>query len=135
MDCVFCSIVQKKIPAEIVFEDADTLAFLTIEPVNQGHCLVIPKQHVEDFFAISDSLLATLFMSGKRIGKAIMNATGADGLNVEMNNKPAAGQSVLHAHLHLIPRFLNDGFRHWPHKEVTSKELNQMRENIAVALQ
>ncbi|MDO8660487.1 MAG: HIT family protein [Candidatus Woesearchaeota archaeon] len=131
MDCVFCAIVQKKIPAEIVFEDADTLSFLTITPVHGGHTLVIPKQHYEDLFELPENLLAKLFVVGKRVAKAVMNSTKAEGINLEMNNKLAAGQMIFHAHLHIIPRFSNDGLRHWAHKEMSQQELTQMREKIA----
>ena len=133
MDCVFCAIVQKKIPAHILFEDADTLVFLTNEPVNEGHALVIPKKHVVDFFGLSSEALAKLMNSAQRMSETIMHALNADGLNLEMNNGAAAGQSVFHAHIHLIPRFTGDGFRHWPHKSLNSEQLKAIQEKIKSA--
>ncbi len=130
---MFCAIVQKKIPAHILFEDADTLVFLTNEPVNEGHALVIPKTHVTDLLGLSSEVLSKLMNSAQRMSETIMHALNADGLNLEMNNGAAAGQSVFHTHIHLIPRFSGDGFRHWPHKKLTSEQHTVIQEKIKSA--
>ena len=121
-DCLFCKIAAKEIPANIVYEDANWLAFLDIKPINLGHTLLIPKEHHENLFDLPESLLAEAGGLIQKIGKAIKDGTGADGFNLGMNNGAAAGQLVPHAHFHLIPRFANDGREHWNGKENISKE-------------
>ncbi|VGO16973.1 Purine nucleoside phosphoramidase [Pontiella desulfatans] len=111
-DCIFCKIVEKEIPSTIVFEDADVLAFMDIGPIVKGHALVIPKQHHDPVTETPDEVLAKLFLTAKKIAKAQMNAFGAQGVNIMQNNGRAAGQEVEHIHVHVIPRFEEDG-HHW----------------------
>ncbi|KHK02952.1 HIT family protein [Desulfovibrio sp. TomC] len=113
-DCIFCKIVKGEIPCAKVYEDGQVLAFLDIAPVTPGHVLVIPKAHHADLFALPDSLGAALLAAQKRVGRAVMAAVGASGLNVQQNNAASAGQVVFHAHYHLIPRREGDGLRLWP---------------------
>ena len=113
-DCIFCKIVNGEIPCAKIHETETTLAFLDIAPVSPGHVLVIPKAHCPDLFELPDSLAASLLAAQKVVGRAVMAATGATGLNVQMNNGADAGQMVFHAHLHLIPRRAGDGLTLWP---------------------
>jgi len=113
-DCIFCKIVKGEIPSSKVFETAEILAFLDIGPINKGHALVIPKAHYANLWEIPQELGQELLAAMQAVGKAVMDATGADGLNVGMNNFEAAGQLVFHAHFHLVPRFEGDGFKLWP---------------------
>ncbi len=110
MECIFCKIVSGEIPAERVYEDNDVLAFLDIHPFNPGHSLIIPKIHFENIYNLSDATLIAITSAAKKIASAIKQATRASGINLLMNNEPAAGQLVLHAHVHVFPRFLNDGY-------------------------
>ncbi len=121
-DCIFCKIIAKEIPAEVVFENENWLAFLDIHPINLGHTLLIPKTHHENLFDLPESLLVEVGGLIQKIGKAVKNGTGADGFNLGMNNGAAAGQLVWHAHFHLMPRFDDDGYIHWHGKENISKE-------------
>ncbi len=121
-DCVFCQIANKTIPAEIVYETGDWLAFLDIKPVNLGHTLLIPKIHRENLFDLTPELLAAVGGQLQKLGRAVKIATAADGLNIGMNNYPAAGQLINHAHFHLIPRFADDGHRHWHGKTLPTKD-------------
>lgn len=111
-DCIFCKIVAKEIPATIVCEDDDVLVFMDIGPIIKGHVLVIPKQHFDPVTETPDELLAKLHLTAKRIAQAQMNGLGADGVNIMQNNGTAAGQEVAHIHVHVIPRFSDDG-HHW----------------------
>lgn len=111
--CLFCKIVAGQIPAEKVYEDDQVFAFLDIHPVNIGHTLVIPKQHHANLYETPDETLAHLMVVVKKLSAAIKGALNADGINIEMNNDPAAGQIIFHAHIHIVPRFLGDGFTHW----------------------
>ncbi|MBI3305818.1 HIT family protein [Candidatus Nomurabacteria bacterium] len=112
-DCIFCKIVKREIPAHKLHEDTETLAFLDINPVNIGHALVIPKKHFPNIYEIPEETLLHVIKTVKKISHAVKKGLKADGINVTMNNDPAAGQIVFHAHIHIIPRHINDGFSHW----------------------
>ena len=112
-DCIFCKIARGEIPCSSVYETREIIAFLDIGPVNKGHTLVVPKMHVETLFDLPSGMGESLLEAMKKIGTAIMAATGADGLNVLQNNYRAAGQEVPHLHWHLIPRFAGDGLALW----------------------
>ncbi len=113
-DCIFCKIVRGEIPCAKVYETDRVLAFLDIAPVAPGHALVIPKAHHVNLFDLPEVLGGALFAALPPVAAAIEAATGATGVNVQMNNGPDAGQVVFHAHLHLIPRRAGDGLRLWP---------------------
>jgi len=111
-DCIFCKIVAKEIPATVIYEDDNVLVFMDIGPIIKGHALVISKQHYDPITDTPDEILAKLHLAAKRIARAQMNGLGADGVNIVQNNGVAAGQEVPHIHVHVIPRFKNDG-HHW----------------------
>lgn len=133
-DCIFCKIVRGEIPSNKLYEDADTLAFLDINPVNPGHTLVIPKQHAKNIFDISAEQWAKVQATVHQLARAVEQAVSADGVNVMMNNREHAGQVVDHAHVHLIPRFKGDGLKLWPHKEYKEGEGDEVAEKIRTAL-
>ena len=108
MTCVFCGIVQGKIPAHIILDRDNVMAFLDINPVAPGHTLVIPKKHYENLLEIPKEILAELFEAVKVVSKALINY-GYEGVNVLSNVGPAAGQVIMHAHVHVIPRKTGDG--------------------------
>jgi histidine triad (HIT) family protein len=103
--CIFCRIAQKQVPASLVFEDAKVVAFLDIRPLNEGHTLVIPKAHYESIFDIPRDLIAYLHGVTKQVAIAVEKATKADGLSIVQQNGEAAGQEILHLHIHVIPRY------------------------------
>jgi histidine triad (HIT) family protein len=111
-DCIFCKIVNKDLPSNKVYENDKVLAFLDISPVNLGHTLVIPKEHFRNALETPDEIVAEIMKIGKKIGKALQ-ADGAEGINITLNNEPASGQVIFHTHLHVIPRFKNDGHSVW----------------------
>lgn len=96
-------------PSYKVYEDEKALAFLDINPVNDGHTLLIPKEHLETIFDIPEDLLAYLHTLSKKISLAVKSATNADGLNIVQSNGRAAMQEVPHLHIHIMPRFNGDG--------------------------
>jgi histidine triad (HIT) family protein len=131
-DCIFCKLGEKQIPATIIYEDDDMLAFMDIGPIIKGHALVIPKKHCDPITETPDELLAQLHVVAKRIAAAQMNGLGADGVNIMQNNGVAAGQEVPHIHVHVIPRFENDG-HHWnwnPKKYDNFDEMNSLAAQI-----
>jgi len=113
-DCIFCKIVAREIPCAKVYETETCLAFLDIAPVNAGHVLVLLKDHYPTLMDIPTELGCDLTEALSKVGKAVMEATAADGLNLIQNNYEAAGQLVHHAHFHLIPRHSDDGLKLWP---------------------
>lgn len=120
--CVFCKIVAGEIPCAKVYESESCVAFLDIAPVNAGHALVLPKGHYSTLMDIPSELGGDLLHALSTVGRAVMEATGADGLNLMQNNYEAAGQLVHHAHYHLIPRFSDDGLRLWPQSAYEDNE-------------
>lgn len=109
MDCVFCKIVHGELAAYKIFEDSETLAFLDIHPMTDGHTLVIPKQHAERFSELPPELVGKLFQTVQKVSAQVVRALSAPGLNVGFNDGSAAGQAVPHLHVHIIPRFPGDG--------------------------
>lgn len=108
--CVFCRILRRDAPAAFVYEDDQIAAFLDLYPVHAGHTLVVPKTHIEDLVACPGDLAGRLFAVSGRLAPAVVAAAGADGFNVWTANGRAAGQTVFHLHLHVLPRFRADAF-------------------------
>lgn len=133
-DTVFAKIIRRELPAEIVYEDEETLAFLSIQPTSQGHTLVIPKKSVRNIFDCDEKTLAAVMRTIQLIAPAVRDAVGAQGLNIHSNHEAAAGQVVFHLHFHLIPRFDNDGMENWPHQEATREELKEVADKIRTAI-
>lgn len=112
-DCLFCKFIKKEIPCEIVFENEKVMAFLDINPAGElnGHTLIIPKKHFPNLNETEDEYLSEIAKAAKKLSIAIQKASEADGLNLIQNNGKAAGQCIMHAHLHLIPRKHGDKIR------------------------
>jgi histidine triad (HIT) family protein len=106
---VFERIAAKEIPARIVYEDDSVVAFLDARPNHPGHTLVVPRAPHADIFALPEDVAGHLFTVAKKIAVAVKAAVAAEGVNISMNNGAAAGQEVFHAHIHVIPRFADDG--------------------------
>lgn len=109
--CVFCAIVDERAPASVVYEDEDVIAFMDINPVTPGHLLVVPKQHLPALADVSDGLGGHLFNVAQRLAAALRASdVRSDGINLFYADGEAALQEIFHAHLHVIPRFPDDGF-------------------------
>lgn len=130
MDCLFCKIVRKEIPANIIYQNDKTLAFLDIRPVNPGHTLVIPKKHYEHCLETPDDILAEIMKTVRHLAQAILSAVGAAAFNLGANCGRVAGQAVFHTHFHIMPRFPDDGHHLFHGKEIAKDEL----ENIALKI-
>ena len=129
--CIFCKIINGKIPSAKVYEDDNVMSFLDILPANKGHCLVVPKKHYETLLDIPDEDLANLIKATKKITKALTLSIGNGSYNFIMNNGKIAGQLVNHAHIHIIPRFKGDRLRiTWSHKKYVDKEMKSIQEKI-----
>ena len=129
-DCLFCRIVAGSVPSHKIYEGEHTFAFLDIRPVNIGHTLVVPKRHSEDIFSIEAADWRAVNEVVRKLAPKVKEATGADGINIIMNNKKQAGQLIDHAHVHIVPRFAGDGFKGFPQHEETPQALSAMRGKI-----
>ncbi|MDH7489835.1 MAG: HIT family protein [Anaerolineae bacterium] len=108
MGCVFCDIIARRAPAHIVYEDAATVAFMDIMPIHEGHTLVVPKTHAADAFEIDPEDAAAAMRTAVKVARAVKAAFGCDGVNIFQSNGPAAGQTVFHFHIHVLPRWTGD---------------------------
>lgn len=133
--CLFCRIVSGEIPSRKVFENEHALAFIDIQPVNLGHVLVVPKRHAEHCLETPDDDMKEVIAASKRVAAALVKATGATGFNLAMNCGADAGQVVFHTHMHVIPRFADDGLVHWPKRPVTDAQLDDVAMKIVSALE
>jgi histidine triad (HIT) family protein len=133
-ECIFCKIINGEISAARIYEDEHTYAFLDINPTNPGHTLVVPKKHFRNIFDTPEDTLARIMSTAKKIAPAIKSGTEADAINLIMNNERAAGQLVYHTHLHVIPRFEDDGFRHWKGTPYKEGEIDKVAEKITTML-
>jgi len=130
-DCVFCKIMAKQIPASIVHEDEHALAFMDLGQVNPGHVLVAAKAHADNIYALDDVQAAAVFRAATKVARAVRDAFAPQGLSVYQANGKAAGQTVFHFHMHLVPRYDNDGMNlAWPVKNPAREQLEQSAAKI-----
>ncbi|MCL1890301.1 MAG: HIT family protein [Desulfovibrionaceae bacterium] len=116
VSCIFCKIIQGELPCAKVYEDAQTLAFLDLNPLSPGHTLLLPKVHADTLLSLDSGSGEALIQAMRKIGQAMITGLGAEGFNCLQNNFSAAGQEVMHLHWHIIPRNRADqlAFR-WNH--------------------
>jgi histidine triad (HIT) family protein len=110
-DCVFCRIVAGSIPSERIHEDERTVAFMDLSPATRGHALVVPRRHARDLTEIEPEDAAACAVAARLVARAALAALGADGVSVHQSNGRAAGQTVFHYHVHVIPRYTGDPLR------------------------
>jgi len=120
--CLFCRIVSGEVPAVVVYEDENSLAFLDQRPLFHGHTLLVPRRHVETLGELQSSLVGPLFKTAQLLARAIESAVGAEGTFVAMNNR--VSQSVPHFHVHIVPRRRKDGLKgfFWPRTKYKNEE-------------
>ena len=133
--CPFCNIASNKTPASIVYEDETVLAFMDANPANVGHTLVVPREHWENIYKIPEKLLADIVVVVKRVSVAMKKTVDAEGISILQLNGRAAGQSVMHFHVHVIPRFREDslvGHRglERPERSELDEIAKKIRENL-----
>ncbi|MCR4672783.1 MAG: HIT family protein [Lachnospiraceae bacterium] len=134
-DCIFCLIAGGDIPSDTVYEDDEFRVILDLNPATRGHALILPKQHYADLFEIDEEVLAKLAVLAKKIAGAMKESLACDGINIIQNNGAAAGQSVRHFHLHIIPRYENDGQKMlWIPRESDPEVQKTLVEAIRAAL-
>ena len=130
-DCIFCKIINRQIPASILDENEDVIAFLSLE----NHPLVVPKRHIPNIYSLDDRSASAVMVEAVKIAKAVKEGVRCDGVNLVQANEPAANQDVFHFHLHIKPRWYNDTvILHWNTTKVSPEKLQESMELIKRAL-
>jgi histidine triad (HIT) family protein len=133
-DCVFCKIVAGRAPAQRVHEDDLTVSFMDLFPASRGHLLVVPKRHYSDLLGADEASLTRVISNSRRIAHALMRALEPDGIAVHQLNGAAAGQTVFHYHMHLIPRRMGDPTGFHGRRKASEAELEEVAAAIVAAL-
>ena len=130
--CIFCRIAKGEVPAKTIYEDANFLAFLDINPASPGHTLFITKEHVQILPQLSDELGAEALNIIKKLATAVFEGTNAQGINIMQNNGSVAGQAVPHIHFHIIPRFEDDKLKlDWDPIKLSDEQFNEVQKRIS----
>ena len=131
-ECLFCKIIRGEISSRKVYEDADCIAFLDINPANPGHVLVVPKAHSENIYDVTENELKKAIIVVKKVAVDIKEKFNAQGINVMQNNGRIAGQIVSHIHFHVIPRFENDSvIISYKRTHLTDNQLEEVQKRLA----
>ena len=127
-DCIFCKLANGVFPTNSIYEDDTFNVILDAGPATKGHALILPKEHYDNLYELPDETAGKAMILAKKLAGEMSRRLNADGLNVVQNNGEAAGQTVMHYHLHLIPRYKNDG-QHilWQPSEPSKEELSETR--------
>ena len=126
-DCIFCKIANGEIPSSTLYEDDDFRVFLDLAPASKGHALIVPKEHFDNLYELSDEKASKALVLAKKMISKMTEALKCDGFNVLQNNNECAGQTVYHFHMHLIPRYIGDdvGLK-WTPGENTQEERDKI---------
>lgn len=129
--CIFCKIANGSIPSKTIYEDEDFRVILDLGPATKGHALILPKQHSDNLYELPDETASKVMLLAKKLVTRMTEKLQCDGFNIIQNNGEVAGQTVMHYHLHLIPRYQNDGQKIlWKPTEVSQEELEQVKNSI-----
>ncbi|MDE7014040.1 MAG: HIT family protein [Kineothrix sp.] len=130
-DCIFCKIANGDIPSKELYEDDEFKVILDLGPATKGHALILPKNHYANLFELPDEDASKVMLLAKKMAGRMAEKLGCDGFNLVQNNGKAAGQTVFHFHLHLIPRYEDDGQTlGWKPLEPTQEELEEVKKII-----
>ena len=133
-NCIFCKIASGEIPSNTLYEDEGFRVILDNGPATKGHALVLPKEHYANLFEIPEDVLAKAAIVAKKVAGTMKDKLSCDGLNLVQNNGETAGQTVMHFHLHIIPRYKDDGQSIlWKPTSPTAEELAAIRDTITGA--
>ncbi len=130
-DCIFCKIANGDIPSKTLYEDEDFRVILDLGPATKGHALILPKEHFANLYELPDETAAKVMKLAKKMAAQMTEKLGCDGFNLVQNNGEVAGQTVFHFHLHLIPRYKNDGQKiGWIPGSPSQEELEEIKNTI-----
>jgi len=134
-NCIFCKLALGQIPTATLYEDDDFRVILDLGPASKGHALILPKTHAKNIYELPDELAAKVFVLAKKLAVAMTNALQCDGFNILQNNGEAAGQTVFHFHLHLIPRYREDNVKlTWEPGQLTVEMKEEILSKVKQAL-
>lgn len=134
-NCVFCKIIAGEIPSTTVYEDGDFKAIMDISPAAKGHIIILPKKHCDNLFELEEQLASKVLVVARKLAIAIKEQNGCEGVNILQNNGEAAGQTVFHYHMHIIPRYKEDQVRiEWMHRKYEEGEAASLAAAIAKRL-
>jgi histidine triad (HIT) family protein len=135
-NCIFCKIMSGQIPSIRIWETERVIAFLDVLPVHHGHALVVPKIHYDNLLDLPDDLWLEMGQVGRKVAKAFQQVFRVDGFNLVMNNYAAGGQTVFHAHIHVLPRYADDGLHIIPEEKerYQGEEMAQIGSRLSEAL-
>ena len=130
-NCIFCKIANGSIPSKTLYEDEEFRVILDLGPATKGHALILPKEHAANLYELPEETAGKTMKLAKKMATLLTDKLHADGLNLVQNNGEVAGQTVMHFHLHLIPRYENDGQNIlWNPNESTPEELEEVKNQI-----
>lgn len=133
MGSIFTKIIQGEIPSVKLYEDQKCIVILDINPNHKGHSLVIPKEEYETVVECPKDVMQHLIVVAKKVATHTMKTLKCDGLNLVINNKPAAGQEIPHIHIHVIPRYSDDGYKHgYGHVKYEEGELEEYGKKLRI---
>ena len=126
-DCIFCKLANGVFETNTLFEDENFRVIFDASPATEGHVLVIPKEHYANFFEMPEDLVAKAYKLAKKVATVLKEVTGCNGVNILQNNGEAAGQTVFHFHIHVIPRY-HEEIIYWKQNEVNQDKVNEIIE-------
>ncbi|WP_342757876.1 HIT family protein [Kineothrix sedimenti] len=130
-NCIFCKIANGDIPSKEIYEDEEFKVILDLGPATKGHALILPKNHYRDLYELPDEAAAKVMVLAKKLATGMSGKLNCDGFNLVQNNGETAGQTVFHFHLHLIPRYKDDGQTlGWKAMKPSEEELDEVRKRI-----
>ena len=134
-DCIFCKIANGEIPANALYDDDLVKVIFDLSPASEGHVLILPKSHYDDVYSLDDDTAAHIFKVAVKIANAMKKSLNIDGLNIVQNNGEAAGQTVFHFHMHIIPRYTDDTVNiKWVPGKISEDEIEKLKNKIGAAI-
>ncbi|EKD33502.1 MAG: hypothetical protein ACD_76C00015G0003 [uncultured bacterium] len=129
-DCIFCKIVAGQLPCVRIYENDRSIAFLDIHPSALGHTLIVPKEHYDHILKTPIEVATSMIHALQAVAPSVMSAVGAHAFNTCVNTGTDSGQIIFHTHLHLLPRFKDDGKQMWEHRDASNDELRELQAKI-----
>ncbi len=132
-DCIFCKIAAGEIPSRTIYEDEQFRVIMDISPATKGHALILPKEHYANLYEIPEEVAADAMKLAKKMASKMTEALQCDGFNLAQNNGESAGQTVFHFHMHLLPRYKEDGNQEkfaWNHLELSEEEVEEIYQKL-----
>ena len=130
-DCIFCKLANGEIPTRSIYEDEDFKVILDAAPATRGHALILPKEHADNLYQLPEELTGRAFVLAKKMAASMTETLGCQGFNIVQNNGEVAGQTVFHFHIHLVPRYTDDGQGlFWEPRQYTDEILDEIRSQL-----